>query len=298
MNMKAPPTLKKMENWLLEIIRHPNIIALAIDSDEVTPHRPDGVQSVDDAIGRSKYLTAEQRLGVYANMYFWRLIDILADHFEVIQGTMGHDMFFNVARSYLIAHPSSRPTLYDLGSKFVTYLESQDDFEIPNQEFCVELARLEDTIEQIFHADQSTTLVVEELVKIPTESWGNACFECVAALQLHAFEYPVNRYWQSYQNTEEDEKPEVPGKGSSWVAVVRRDYVVWRYNLDEAQYTLLKAFQSGKSLNDAIFECANLPGIDLGELTQSLTAWFQEWTADGFFSTIRVDEDAESEDKD
>lgn len=295
MNMKAPPTLKKMENWLLEIIRHPNIIALAVDSDEVIPHTPEGVQSIEDAIERSKYCTAEQRLGVYANMYFWRLIEVLADHFEVLQGTMGEDLFFNVARSYLITNPSSRPTLYDLGEKFVVHLENQDEFDIPSREFCVELAKLEDAIERIFHAHQSKALDVEELVKIPADSWGNARFECVSALQLHAFEHPVNRYWQSFQNTEEDDKPEVPGKESSWVAVVRRDFVVWRYDVDEAQFTLLKAFQSGKTLNDAIFECANLPGIDLGELTQSLTSWFQEWTADGFFSAIQVDDEASSE---
>lgn len=292
MNMKAPPTLKKMENWLMEIIRHPNIIALAVDSDEVVPHRPEGVKSVDDAIHRSKYLSAEERLGVYANMYFWRLIDILAGHFEVLQETLGHDLFFNLSRAYLIAHPSGRPTLYELGAKFVEFTAVQEDIELENREFCVELARLEDAIDQIFHAQQSTTLDVEELVKIPAESWGEARFECVKALQLHAFDYPVNRYWQVFQNTEEGDKPEIPEKESSWVAVVRRDYVVWRYNLNEAKYTLLKALQSGKTLNEALFECANLPDLDLVELTQSLTAWFQEWTADGFFSKIRVDDAA------
>ena len=49
---------------------------------------------------------------------------------------------------------------------------------------------------------------------------------------------------------------------------------------------------SNRPLAEAIEICAGLPDIDLEDLVGSLTAWFKDWTADGLFASVEVDEEA------
>jgi hypothetical protein len=279
-------TLDRMEKWLLEIIRHPHAIPVALNDPQCQEYQPAGFEKLEDVIEPSKYLSAEDRLGIYADMYFWRLIDILAETYEVLSKSIGEDLFFRLAKIYLIQHPSRSYTLCELGAQLEDFVRTYDEEALPSRDFLAELARLEWAISEVFSAKRSQALDVEQLVKIPNEEWSEAHFDVVEAFQLHSFEYPTNIYWQQFQNNEE--KPEIPARRPTWVAVVRRDYMVWRYDINQEQYTLLKAFSEGKTLNESLMACASLPNVNFGTLTKSLTAWFQEWTADGFFARIRT----------
>jgi hypothetical protein len=281
-------TLDQMEKWLLELIRHPHDVETAIEDQQCKQYQPEAVNSIGDAILPSKYLSSEERLGIYANMYFWRLIDVLGDTFEVVRKSIGDDRFHDLAKAYLQVHPSKKYTLGELGLHFEAFIADYDEEELPERDFLKEMARLEWSINTVFSAARSEHLDVDQLVKIPNDAWATARFETVKAFDLHAFRYSTNLYWQQFHNEEEPAFP--PEKQASHVVVVRRDYVVWRYDIRLEQYTLLKAFNDGKSLNEALIACAELPGIDFADLTSSLTAWFQEWTADGFFSQILIED--------
>ena len=42
-----------------------------------------------------------QRLDIYANMYFWRLLDILRGDFSAVVAAVGEDAFHNLVTDYL-----------------------------------------------------------------------------------------------------------------------------------------------------------------------------------------------------
>src|SRR5450631_2447280 len=51
-----------------------------------------------------------QRLDIYANMYFWRLLEILRGDYSALVASVGDDAFHNLVTDYLLACPSAHPS--------------------------------------------------------------------------------------------------------------------------------------------------------------------------------------------
>lgn len=101
------------------------------------------------------------------------------------------------------------------------------------------------------------------------------------------FEYPTNPYFQACR--EDREGPVPTEREESFLAIYRRQYVIWRLDLDVTRFHLLKALYDGATLAEALERCADAPGVEFETLVSSLTAWFRDWTADGFFCAVEVD---------
>ena len=74
------------------------------------------------------------------------------------------------------------------------------------------------------------------------------------------------------------------------MAVTRRDYIVRRHELTEPQFALLTALAAGDTIGAAIEQAASVPNVDLELLAGVLGQWFQDWTANGFFRAVTVEE--------
>ena len=62
------------------------------------------------------------RLDVYADMYFYRLRDCLAEDFPKLAELVGEARFHNLVTDYLLRHPSSHPSLRELGRRLPAFL--------------------------------------------------------------------------------------------------------------------------------------------------------------------------------
>ncbi len=84
--------LNKIQQWFHAAITH-----------------PDGCtgSGVDDIVLPSKALNSTQRLSIYADMYFVRLIEIMAEDFATVRHLLGADAFADVAKDYVTRHPST-----------------------------------------------------------------------------------------------------------------------------------------------------------------------------------------------
>ena len=69
-------------------------------------------------------LTAEMRLGIYAQGYRLRLLECLGVEYPVLSALAGPTAFRLFAQGYIAAYPSRSYTLYDFGAGFPDYLES------------------------------------------------------------------------------------------------------------------------------------------------------------------------------
>lgn len=67
-------------------------------------------------------LAAEDRLDIYASMYFYRLRDCLAEDFPKVAAVVGGAEFHNLATDYLLHHPSRHWSLRYLGAPFADFL--------------------------------------------------------------------------------------------------------------------------------------------------------------------------------
>ena len=73
-----------------------------------------------EAVDRS-FIAGPDRLGVYADMFVWRQVDALREDFPETAARLGDEKFFELARRYVLEHPSEDPDLGRLGRKFAEF---------------------------------------------------------------------------------------------------------------------------------------------------------------------------------
>src|SRR4029077_19404566 len=77
---------------------------------------------IEAAIVGDERASAIERLDVYANMYFFRILDALRGDYPKVLAVVGDDAFHNLATDYLQAHPSRHPSLRFVGAALPAFL--------------------------------------------------------------------------------------------------------------------------------------------------------------------------------
>jgi len=284
--------LDVIQRWFASVITHPEGVEAGVSSEAAQRYIHMNRDELERVVTRSENLTAEQRLGIYANAYFARLLEVMRDSFPVLTLAMGQDAFDAFAMDYLQRYPSRSYTLDRLTERFAEYLEAtRPDDGAAWATFLIDLARLEQTIAEVFDGpgvEGHATLTAENLAAVAPDQWEAARIEPAPCLRLMRFEYPVNAYWTAARHTPEDQPVDLPEPGVEHVAISRRDYIVRRYTLTAAQYALLEAVVDGCSLADAIQRAASVSDEPDAVFGEQLRGWFAYWTAEQLFVGVRV----------
>jgi len=292
--MSQAPRLDQIQRWLQAIIMHPDGVSAGLESSEARSEvdiRPDQIEQVVD---RSKRRTSVERLEVYANAYYARLLECLRDEFPALLHAVGDEVFDGLAFGYLQAYPSTSYTLSNLSRNFARFLEEtrprdEDDASPSWPDFMIDLARLERTYSEVFDgpgAERLTLLKADEIQTLPPEAWPAARLVPVPCLRLLALRYPVQEYATGVRKKE---NPPFPDPEPTWLAVSRVEYVVRRWTLSRVQYQLLESLISGLPVGTAIEKAARVAienGQSVEHLAEDLRMWFEEWSAAGFFQAI------------
>jgi hypothetical protein len=226
----------------------------------------------------SQRQSAAERLAVYSNAYFARLLQVLRELFPCTRFAVGDELFDRFAVGYLHEHPPHSYTLGRLADRLVDYLEASRPADWGD--FVVELARLEQAIDRIFDAPGPEGL--QPLV-IPAKADSSLKLQFVPGFELQAFRYPVSRY---YTDWKAGRQPEWPQPREQFVALFRRDYVVRRYELSPVQHELLSALGRGISLGDAVAPATRTEEVNFDDLEADVRNWFTFWAAERFFATM------------
>jgi len=274
-----PEPLEALERWMQALITHPQGPAAGAASESA---RSALAAEIDEVLLPSRELSSEERVGVYAGMYFTRLVEILREEFPALTQCLGVERAEKLFADYVHAHPSRHYSLNVLGKRLSGFLRDEVP-ELEPREFAVELARLERAIQDVFDAAESSSLTAAELAAVPPEAWNGARLIPIPALSLFAFEYPVNAWYQAFR---EDEPRALPEPAPSWLVVFRQDGRVWRMDLSQLQHALLLALTQGRTLGTALAELSEMPGVDPGELGAEIQRWFRTWAAEGFFARV------------
>jgi len=269
-------SLAAIQRWMQSAITHPGGVEMCA-----------AAEPVESVISRSQALSSVERLTIYNQAYFARLLECLREEFSVLAKAIGADLFDSFALGYLQEHPPQCYTLTDLGTRFPEYLaNSRPEAEGPWPEFLIDLARLELAVNQVFDGpgcEGESLLSHEQLAEIAPEQWPEARLTCVPCLKLLALSFPVNDYFTAIRRGETSEMP-VPA--ASYIAVTRREFRVHRYPLTAVSYTVLAALQSGNTVGAAIEEAAAVSTSTDEELMRDLQTWFYTWTSAGFFERM------------
>jgi hypothetical protein len=288
---ERPWKLAQIERWMQAIITHPGGVADGIQSPQARAAAGASQSELGRIVNRSSRRTAIERLEVYANAYYARLLECLRDEFPALVHALGEEAFDGLAFAYLVECPPTSYTLAELGRRFPDYLERTRPVESDDRpvagwaDFLVDLARLERTYGEVFDGPGIETLPPlrpEQIDAIPAGRRLQARLQAAPCLRLLSLRFPAHEYATAVRR---DGEPRVPERSTTWLAVSRIDYVVRRWPLSAPQFALLESLVAGDTLQAAI-ERAAVSSAGIDDLAGKLGAWFREWSANGFFVAI------------
>lgn len=257
-------------------------------SQVLLPLSPEALQTV---IARSRALTSLERLEIYARSYYARLLECLRTDFPMFVRAVGEAAFDQLAREYLQCYPSRSYTLHRLGENFARFLEETRPLtDLGGSDWprlLVELAELEWALGEVFDGPGSEGTPpgdFSSLERLSPEEFARGRVLTSPSLRLLAFQFPVSDYWGRLK--QEGAAPP-PKAQSTWLALVRVDYVVRRHELSEPEFLILQGLQSGRSVADSIADGAGRFIGDPSELAGRLGQWFADWRRGGLVTAFQ-----------
>jgi hypothetical protein len=226
----------------------------------------------------SRQQPADERLAIYRHAYIARLLEVLGELFPAVRFAMGDEPFDALAIGYLAHHPPRSYTLARLADRFVGYLAATQPADLGP--FLIELATLEEAIDRVFDGPGP-----ERLPPFAMPAWADAslCLMLAPGIELHGFTHPVSRF---YSDWKAGRSPAWPLPERQFVGLVRRDYIVRRYELSLQEHALLTALSRGEPLGRALAAAAEAqPALTADQLADEVHGWFTRWTAEGFFAS-------------
>jgi hypothetical protein len=284
-----------VQRWMQSVIAHPGGVEAGMAAESTKFHLDVDTEKIEQVVSRSHSQTSIERLAVYANAYYSRLIECLESEFPVFRQTVGEDTFAQFAVEYLQRYPSQSYTLGKLGENFPRYLDETKPPRQPEEpqigwaDFLVDLARLERTFSEVFDGpdvENQPRLTADELLSIEPDLWPTARLKMVPCLRLLSLRFPLNDFYTAAKN---GKQPAMPAAADSWMAITRRDYIVRRYELNRPQFLLLNALQRGETISDAIAYAAESYLGETAQFAVELQTWFKIWTAAPMFESVVIE---------
>ncbi|HEX3658863.1 MAG TPA: DNA-binding domain-containing protein [Pirellulales bacterium] len=293
--MQPSPNLGQIQRWLQAVITHPGGVGEGIESDEAQQEVTLTPDDVERLILPSRQLSSLERLGIYANAYYARLIECFHEEFPALLHALGEETFDAFVFGYLQTYPSRSYTLGDLSADFPGFLaetrpagDESDSSEADWADFLVDLATLERAYSEAFDGpgdEHEPGLDVNQLAAITPDRLADVVLVPAASLRLMTLRSPVQEYISGIRHKTD---PLPPPAQPTWLALWRRDYSVRREAITECQHALLQAILAGRPLGEAIAVAASLAPDDADTLAGELNAWFSHWATAGFFRQARL----------
>jgi hypothetical protein len=186
--------LRQLQVLLYRLIVAPNGVAEALTTDKA-------VIDPDEVIVGDARMTAAERAGIYADAYFYRLLDVLKEDFPATLGVVGDDEFHNLITSYLVAHPPTEPSLLHAGRYLAGYLERWPM--LVRWPFIADLARLERALIDSFHAVDAALLDRAAVQSIPPDEWPALMLRLHPATRVLRLQWRVDGILRAVEQNEQ-----------------------------------------------------------------------------------------------
>ena len=269
------PTLAQIQRLLSRLITAPSGVADALrELGEADGLLRDGLEAI---VNGDPVLPAARRLDIYANMYFFRLLDALKEDFPTVRSVVGTDDFHNLITDYLLRHPPTHPSLRYAGQFLPGFVREHRLGQA--WPFLGDLARFEWALADAFDAADAPVLTPSTLAAVAPDAWAGLRFCLTPSVQLLALEWAVLESWQRAQL---DQAPGEAAARPTWVRVWRRELRVLHREIAADEFAALRSAAAGEPFASVCEAVAEHVGAEpaatrVGEL-------LEQWVADGLLA--------------
>lgn len=270
----VPPLLKKTQQWFGSIISRP------IDEDSrMNPISPSGLPMEEEAfehIAPSPTLRPAQRIQIYNQQYWWRLLNCLHESFPLVVRLFGyHDFNQTIAIPYLCKYPPDTWAINALGANLSKWIEEEyqaEDKILVGNSVAVDWAFNEAFICNKFEPATDVAVVSEKTVYLQP-------YVTLFAMDYDLFAFREIMIKQKPEHWVDNPFPELLKGEKRFFALWRNQHndISWD-EIPEGAYALLGQMNKGSTI-DALCEwLENAPDKMRSEAETHLPSWFQQWT--------------------
>lgn len=238
-------------------------------------------EELEDVFNSDRKFPAMERMDVYANMYFYRILDVLKDDYARVLRLIGDVAFHNLITDYLLVYPSSNPSLRYIGSHLPEFLERH----AVTEEYppVADLARLERARADAFDAPDAEALGAEQLQQFPPTSWANLRLSVPEAVRFLELDWPVHVLWRALKD--EKEPPELKAAPTR-IRVWRDGNLIYHAPISELEDAALRSFRNGMTLAQTCVALQEMQGDK--PIATRIAELLHKWIDEGIIETAEL----------
>ncbi|MCQ6957099.1 HvfC/BufC N-terminal domain-containing protein [Mucilaginibacter aquariorum] len=273
-----------LQNWLRTVVMAPGFLKQKVGLANHTYN-----VSEDDVVSDEGKASIYARLNVYSSGYMLRLLDCMYADYAISKKFMGDELFDSFAKAYLMYHPSTSFTLYDLGKAFPDFLEKtkpQSEEGTDNAYFDIPatLARVERARQVAMRAPGTEGEITDmNPVNIQDMFFSKLNISIPECLQLLELNFPMKEFFESVYREGEYE---LPSPQKTFMAISRKNYRIVLEEITEMQFLLLQECKNHTNLYEAISALSNQQNVSSADLLADAYLWIAYFRKCGFIQVV------------
>lgn len=247
-------------------------IAQPLSSDHTLPEH--SRNEADRYIAASPTLEPHERIELYYQQYWWRLLKCLNTNFPTLIRLFGERPFEQtIAVPYLSAHPPQHWALCRLGETLPDYLDAH--YAEPDAYLITEAAAIDWASQKAFWSGG-----LPSLSPLSTESslLRLQPYVSIFSLQGDLFSFRDHLLKKSPAHYSTHPFPELIKRPCYFIIYRTPHNVVAWEEISLAEYILLSLFKEGNTVDKACLALEELGGEIFKKAQENLPKWFKKWT--------------------
>lgn len=186
------------------------------------------------------------RLAIYGNAYFARLIEVLESDFEAIHTLLGDDEFEKLSRRYIDTYPSRFFSLRWFGKYMEDFLRNTEPYSA--HEYLHEMAKFEWLFTDAFDAKDIDIITEAEVAAISAEGWPHLKIKLHPSVCWFRYHWNILPVWKAIKDNEE--VPVLQKLNDPETCLIWREGLTTKYRtLESTESLLLDAVTDGNNFS-------------------------------------------------
>ncbi len=288
----VPKELKEIQEWFAGIITQP-----IDDESHINPIAPSGKPIQEEAkkyIAPSPTLKSSERIELYNQQYWWRLLNTMQTTFPLITRLLGYHQFNDrIAIPFLQKYPSQHYSLSHLGERLPHWIK--DEYQGEDKQLLIDSIAIDEAFNESFFAARqppvTKNLSPEQafskkgrlqphlfLFEMPYD-----LFSFRAEIQKKDPDFWSNHHFPNLEHALLDNGIHFPklNQEQEYYFIIYRNLnniVSWE-SISKAEYQLLQRFQNGSSIEEMCEWVSQNENTFLNDAQSNLQQWIQKWIA-------------------
>jgi hypothetical protein len=284
------PSLKELQAWMKWIVTDPRGVHEALT--EQTPadiqHRERYLEPAPTArhlIAAEGELSIADRISVYAEAYFSRIVESLEIDFSRLRTVLGEFGFQKLIVDYLKAFPSKTFNINEVGRHLPAFIAEYRETE--TIDYLADLAFFEWKLIETFYAPKGKAFDVSSLNSLTEDDWEHLQLKIDPSVRIISSIWPLDQFWEMGAEGEPAEFKSAP---------IKNPYLLWRHQnvvrlskSSPIEAEVLSDLNRGYTLSNCLERTASrseefAPGQNLEPIILEL---FSKWASNGVLSEVK-----------